>query len=202
MAHGPEHHLEEAEHVHHHAHDPFDRRVAMSMAIVAAVLACVTLLSHRAHTETLRFQTQADIHHTLASDAWSYYQAKKNRQYLNENDAGLVHALATNSANAREAADLEKAWTKRAQDYRKDAAELEEKAKGLEEKAAELEKESDHAHHRGDRYDLGELGVELALVLCSIAVLTKQRGFWYAGIAFCALGLLVAISGLLGIGLH
>ena len=47
MSHGMEEHLEHAEHAQHAAHNPFDRRVAMSMAIVAAVLACVAMLSHR-----------------------------------------------------------------------------------------------------------------------------------------------------------
>src|SRR5438445_140893 len=78
MAEGTEKHLEHAEHARHAAHDPFDRRVAMTMAIVAAVLACVTMLSHRSHNETLRlqsdslgikneaihFQSQSNIFHT------------------------------------------------------------------------------------------------------------------------------------------
>jgi hypothetical protein len=204
MSHGPEHHLEEAEHVPHLAHDPFDRRVAMTMAIVAAGLACVAMLSHRAHTETLRFQTQADIHHTKASDAWSYYQAKKNRQYMNENDANLLQMLAPDSGGKSrgEIAELRRQWTGKAADYRKDADKLEEEARGLQERARELEGESDHAHHLGNRYDLAELGVQLALVLCSLAVLTKQRGFWYAGVSLGVVGVLVAVSGFLGIGLH
>jgi hypothetical protein len=39
--------------------------------------------------------------------------------------------------------------------------------------------------------------VELALVLCSIALLTKRAGFWYVGLVSCAGGTLVAVSGLL-----
>jgi hypothetical protein len=38
MSHGTEHHLEEAEHAHHHAMDPFNARVAMTMAMIAAAL--------------------------------------------------------------------------------------------------------------------------------------------------------------------
>ena len=36
MSQGTEHHVEEAEHAAHAAHNPFDRKVALSMAIVAA----------------------------------------------------------------------------------------------------------------------------------------------------------------------
>jgi hypothetical protein len=52
MAGAPEELLNEIEELKDES-DPFDRHVAMSMAIVAALLACVTMLSHRAHTETL-----------------------------------------------------------------------------------------------------------------------------------------------------
>jgi uncharacterized protein YlxW (UPF0749 family) len=199
MSHGPEHHLEEAQHVPHLAHDPFDRRVAMTMAIVAACLACVTMVSHRAHNDTLAYQTQADIRHTLASNEWSHYQAKKNRQYLYEGLADLAEigaAPATNDTSGKRAERLEK-WRSRAGGYVKDTNELEQKANELTKEAEDLQTKSEHAHHQADRFDFGELGVELALVLCSIAVLTKQRGFWFAGIGFGVLGAVVAATGYL-----
>src|SRR5437879_2581646 len=77
MSHGPEHHIEHAEHAAHAAHDPFDTRVILSITIITALLAAVTLLSHRAHNATLRLQMEA-------SNQWNYFQAKKNRMYLYE----------------------------------------------------------------------------------------------------------------------
>ena len=47
--------------------DPFDRRVAMTMAIIAAVLACVTMLSHRAHDESLSLLAEANRLTTAAN---------------------------------------------------------------------------------------------------------------------------------------
>src|SRR6185295_3347512 len=83
MSHGPEQHIEHAEHAAHTTHDDFNKRVTMSIAIVAAVLACVTMLGHRAHNETLRLQgealqlqTQANLESTNAANKWSYYQTK------------------------------------------------------------------------------------------------------------------------------
>ena len=43
-------------------------------------------------------------------------------------------------------------------------------------------------------FDVAELAVELALVLCSIAVLTKRSGFWLAGIGSGLVGALIAVS--------
>jgi hypothetical protein len=292
MTHGTEHHLEEAEHVKHAAHDPFDKRVAMTMAIVAAALACVTMLSHRAHNQTLqlqnealreqsesqtaalndknealrlqgealrlqnealrfqadanRLQTDANIRHTQASDQWSYFQAKKNRQYLYESCAELMSVLAKDAGNPSAVERSEKlmtGWKGKAKEYRGDTKKIEEEARALEQAAAKFQAEaqakqaasqsmqleaqkklqeahakqleaqrkqedkthaqtldkSHEAHARGDRYDLSELAVEFALVLCSVAVLSKLRGFWYTGIVFGMLGVAVALSGWLNL---
>src|SRR5437899_7973243 len=84
MSHRPEHHIEHAEHAAHAAHDPFERRVTLSIAITAAVLASVTLLSHRAHNATLHLQLEANDAFSQASNEWNYFQSKKNRLYLYE----------------------------------------------------------------------------------------------------------------------
>src|SRR5256885_1786986 len=83
MSHGPEQQIEHAEHAAHAAHDRFDRPVTISIAMVAAVLACVSMLGHRAHNETLRLQgealhhqSQAGIKNTEAANKWAYYQSK------------------------------------------------------------------------------------------------------------------------------
>src|SRR5689334_19409112 len=79
---------------------PFDRRVAVTMAIVAAGLACVTMLSHGAHNESLlaqgeanRMQTQSNIFHTQASDQWNFFQAKNIRFYQMQNAIGLYESF-------------------------------------------------------------------------------------------------------------
>ncbi len=196
MPHGPEEHLEHAEHTQHASHDPFDRRVAMTMAIVAAVLACVSMLSHREHTETLRLQNEANTHHTKANDQWNYSQAKKDRGVIYDVSGKMVGALGNNSTDSKDAHILAGDWVKMGEEYQKQAKEIQDKAREEEDKAKKLEEESHRAHHRADRYDLGELGVELALVLCSLAVLTKRAPFWYSGISFGILGACVAITGL------
>jgi hypothetical protein len=197
MSHGTEEHLEHAEHAQHPVHDPFYRQVAMTMAIVAAVLACVTMLSHREHTETLRLQNEATIHHTQASDQWAYYQAKKAREYSYDASAVILEPIATKADNSKALLAKAEEWKTKAQRYEREAAAIQAEAERFTKQAEALQKESAHAHDRADRYDLGELGVELALVLCSLAVLTKRPLFWYVGIGIGVLGACVAASALL-----
>src|SRR5262249_9768139 len=188
MTHGTEHHLEHAEHVQHAAHNPFDRQVAMTMAIMAAALAGVTMFSHRAHNETLRLQAEANTYHTKASDAWNYYQAKNlnSRQY----QANLMMAMFVADQPGRESAEKKKAATRLGEkqvdkyegkgywqqqlesgfqgDKRKGSkklkggqlAELQSEAKGFQKKAHELEEESHHVHKQVRFLDIGHLGLE------------------------------------------
>jgi hypothetical protein len=196
---------EEAE----HRLDPFDRRVAMTMAIIAAVLGFVTMMSHRAHTESLslqaeanRLNTQANIHHTEASDQWGYYQAKNNRSSQIELSLELLSLLGKASGADSTSVETSRTWRDEIRKYHDDELPaLKLKAEALVKQAREFEfksqgkmAESYQAHQRGDRLDLAELAVELALVLCSIAVLTKLASFWYLGIATGLLGALVTMS--------
>jgi hypothetical protein len=201
MPHGTEHHLEEAEHSQHHAHNPFDRMVAVTMAIVAAALACVTMLSHRSHSATLQYNIQSNDNYTLAADEWSYYQAKKNRGYMYGADAEMVAVLSRDAKN-EDAARLIDKFKKRAEDYENDAKKIQNEAEWLTTKAKNLHLDSVAMHHRSNRFDLGELGVEMALVLCSVALLTKRRPFWYAGMVIGVIGFAWAMTGFLPHGDH
>ncbi len=183
MSHGTEHHLEEAHHAQHAQHDPFDKRVAISMAIVAATLACVTLLSHRAHNETISNLTEA-------SNQWGYYQSKKNREYMYEADIELLALLAKDPKMSDAPARAEKQmseWKDKGSGYKKETEEIKEKA--------EHHNHASHESHRQSNFfDGGELGTEMALIFCSIALLTKKQGCWYAGILVGVIGLGVAYS--------
>jgi Domain of unknown function (DUF4337) len=184
MSHGTEHHIEEAEHAQHAAHNPFDKRVALSMAIVAAALASVTLLSHRSHGEVL-------VKKTEESDQWNYFQAKKNRGYMYAADAELLEALAKDAPESeagKKEASLAKKWKDGAEKYEADS-------KKAEETANELKHEGHIAHDSSNFFDLGELGIELALVLCSVAMLAKRKTFWIVGIVVGVLGFTVAMCG-------
>jgi hypothetical protein len=223
MSETPDKHVEHAEHAEHAAHDPLLRKIAMSMAIIAAVLAAAAMISHRTHTETLRLTTEANINHTRAnvshtkgSDMYNYYQFKNtlSRQYqvfLMEMD--VMPVKNGSEGNLKSAQEY---LTREIQKYegtkgkegslaklKHEAEELKEEAKKSEEAAKEDEEASHHVHHAVNWIDYGHLGLELALVLCSIAVLTKQRSFWYTGIGAATLGavfVLVGVIGLLQIG--
>lgn len=223
-------HLEQAEHSQHAVHDPFDRRVAVTMAIIAALLAAVTMLSHRSHNETLQLQaeanrlvtdanihhTRANIHQTQAADEWGYYQAKNIRRHEYQSFAKLASFLAVQPGAVPQRDTAVADWTAQLTRYKEELPQHEKKARGFEaqrDQEQELAQQSEnqaqerlHASHRvhirAGRFDLGELAIELGLVLCSLAVLTNRRPFWYAGIAAALVGLVVIATVLTLPGAH
>jgi hypothetical protein len=155
--------------------------VTVTMAILAVLVAAVSLLGHRAHTEEIVLQTKA-------TDQWAYYQAKeiRRRNYELFVDEMSVFAL----QNSEEANKIKEKYQKEIERYKEEGQDIQAEAKGAEK---EVEAERRHA----DYFDLGEVLLEAALVICSITVLTRKRFFWYLGSALGLIGVGIGITGLL-----
>ena len=72
-----------------------------------------------------------------------------------------------------------------------------EQKKDIQAEAREFEAEVQRATRRADRFDLGEVFLEIALVITSITLLTDNRNYWYCGIVLAVVGAVAAGSGLL-----
>jgi uncharacterized protein DUF4337 len=155
-----------------HAKDPFDKRVAATMAILAATLAIVSVAGHIATTEELLLQQKA-------SDQWSYYQAKSIRRYESEVARDLFSAM-RNDAKSEE-------YTKNAERYRKDDEEIQKQAQ-------DLEQESHVRGHQALRLHFGEVFLEISIVLASLAILSKRPLFWYAALGGGAVGAIIGAT--------
>jgi hypothetical protein len=217
----------------------------MSIAIVAAVLACVTMLGHRSHNETLRLQgealslqTEAGIHNTKSANQWARYQSKNifnleseialdflsvipiREDKKKEFDAlvaryeGTVEhymgdktyrtskteksASASESENSAGGKREDKKAKGKLAKYEKEARDWDKKTDELVEKAKAMVEKSHLEHLRAARFDYGELALQLAVVLCSLAILTRNRSFWFIGLVSGVVGAAVAITAQFG----
>ena len=164
-----------------HGENPFLIPVSVTISILAVLVAAVTLLGHRAHTEELLLQSQA-------TDQWAYYQAKNIRLHEMQSVADMLSALAP--------ADKEKAEVLHDK-YKKEVERYEGEKDDISEKAKDLEKERDFVGRRADRFDGGEGLIEVGLVICSMTLLTKRRGYWIAGMLIGAGGVVFALTAFL-----
>ena len=169
---------ENAEHGHE---NPSLAPISVTMAILAVFVAVVSLMGHRAHTEELLFQNRA-------TDQWAYYQAKNIRRHNYEMAVDLLSMV--EFKDKAQADKVREKYQKEAERYTKEQAEIEEQAK-------DLEKESALAQRKANRFDLGEVFLEVALVISSLALLSRKRIFWFLGIVSGLVGLGVAATGFL-----
>jgi len=156
-----------------------EKKVGLTMAVIAALLASVTLIGHRLHTEEIVLQTKA-------VDGWDYYQAKDARSHMYATDAKLAQLIGPQGAET--AAE----WEKKGEDERKQAEDIR--------KANEkLDTDTEAAAHRATFYDGAEICLEVAIVLCSVTLLTGAPLFWGLSFITTALGVaLVAFGALHG----
>jgi hypothetical protein len=169
------------EHAEHGAHDSTMRSVALTMTVLAVLVAITTVLGHRTHTEAVLNQAKA-------SDTWNEYQAKKIRAYdssLISDMLGVVAVADQNGARkmAKGLADHQEKW----------AEDLKEEMK----EAQALENEVKLDEHKAKFFDLGEALLEIGLVITSVTLLTRRRAYWYFGMAFSLGGIVSAVFALL-----
>ena len=169
------------EHAEHGKENPALAPVSVTMAILAVLVAVVTLLGHRAHTEEVVLQAKS-------SDQWAYYQAKNIRRHEDE-----IFADLTSVQPSTDAAALGKLREK----YSGEAARYKDEQKEIEDKARELEAEVATERNRADRYDLAEVFLEVGLVITSITLLSGRRTFWLAGVLLGLVGIVLAATAFL-----
>jgi hypothetical protein len=169
------------EHAEHAKHDPSLAPVSLTMAVLAVMVAVVTLLGHRAHTEEVVLQAKS-------SDQWAYYQAKNIRRHEDEIFADLTSVEPTTDAATQ---------SKLRDKYSGEATRYKDEQKEIEDKAREMEAEVATERNRADRFDLAEVFLEVGLVITSITLLSGRRIFWWLGIVLGVVGIVVASSGFL-----
>jgi hypothetical protein len=155
--------------------------VSLTMAILAVLVAAISLLGHRAHTEVLLAQTRANFQK-------AELVGKATQQHADEVLIDMLSALAP--TNAAQAAVLREKLNHQVEQYAK-----EQETVSVEE--GRLEGESRHARRKANCLDVAELFCEMALVLCSITLLTRQRAYWFAGILAGGFGLVTSVGAFL-----
>ncbi len=165
---------------HHGSEDhPLILPVSITISIMAVLVAGASLLGHRAHTEGLRLETQA-------ASRWTQYQAKSVRLHEAQGFSDVVRLVAP--LNKELGVELKEKYGKEVEHYEGDKVDVSKEAKNLEE-------ERDLTVRKADRFDGGEALLEIGLVICSITLLTKRKGFWFGGLLIGTVGVALAATG-------
>jgi Domain of unknown function (DUF4337) len=167
----------------------FTRRVALTTAVYAVVLAITSLGANHVMKETLLAQQQA-------SDQWAFYQAKviREHQYRGQAlqvEAALVERGPVLRPEAR--AKYEELQKKFAEESKRYA----EEKKDVEAEARKLEHERDVGKARNPNFDVAEALVQIAIVVASVSILAQSRALYGTSLVFAGLGLALCLNGFL-----
>ena len=176
--------------------DPSNKKVALIIAVLAAVLAFSETLGKSAQTAALSYNIEA-------SNLWSFFQAKTIRMTTVRTaadglamDASELPPGPAREAREKRAADLRAAASRydSEPETREGRKELAARAKIAEEKR---EKSLAAYHH----YELASAAVQIAIVLASANVITGAAfllwgtiGLGVVGVIFAAIGLFAPAS--------
>ncbi len=160
-----------------------ERIVGLIIAAIAVVLAIVTHLGNETNNEKI-------LAHVDASDQFAFYQAKKERHAQLELQVDNLH-LQFDKLSPEAQAQGAKLLT----GYEAQMKHLEDDGKEIKEKGDELLAESRRLQAKGTFIELGEIALQISIVLCSITILTEQNLFVRMGVISAILGALTAIWG-------
>jgi hypothetical protein len=152
--------------------------ISLAISVLAVLVAMVTVLGHRSHTEAVLMQSRA-------GDQWNYYDAKKIREDNLSLDLEMLQLQPMVDSKATEA---------KLEEYRAQLAKWNMELPKEEEKARDLEREVARAEAQAARFDLGEALLQISVVLSSITLFTRRRSYFFGGLLLGAAGLVVAAS--------
>lgn len=164
----------------------FSRRVALTTAVYAVVLAIASLGGNNAMKEMLLAQQEA-------SNQWAYYQSKVIREHLNRGNKLLMETqLAEPSAvKGPERAKFEQL----ARTFADEEKRMNADKKDIEPKAKAAEAARDRNQARDPYFDYAEVLLQISIVCASISILSTSRPmFWFSSV-LASCGLLLTING-------
>lgn len=170
-------HAEHAEHAAHEA-DPFIGRVSITIAILAVLAATAGSLETVEAGGAITSSSEAVLKQDQATDDWGFYEAKSIKKNL--------YAIAADQGGAK------------AEDYKKTSEKNAKEEEGIQEKAKDAEKERDallavSRRHENRHHWLTASAtlLEVAIAICTVAIITRRRWFWYGSILLGAVGLAI-----------
>ena len=157
--------------------------VSLIISVLAVLVAMVTVMGHREHTEAVLAQARA-------SDRWNEYQARRIRQA----SVGLaVDAFTLQAGSGQPSPKL----AAKLEEYKERQAKSQEQLNEDSGEAHKLEAEVTIAERKAARFDLGEALLQIGVVLASVTLLTRLWRYVIVALALGISGLLAALSAFL-----
>lgn len=169
------------------ANDPFEKRVAVTIACLAVALAVIGNKGDNAKTDAI-------IRTNEAANKWGHYQAKSIKGNIAVAERELLTLLApAPNADAEAARKHDQLRAKVEERIATKTDEYEKEMPGLMKEAEDLQKDAERGSKINDRCDQASLALQIAIVIASVAILSRMRAFWIISIVLGVIGAVVGV---------
>ncbi len=149
--------------------------LALSTAFMAVLAAVAGLLAGHHANEAL-------IERVKASDQWNFYQSKNLKEEIAVNSDRILHALSTRPVTEDNTQTIAR--------YEKEKVEIK--------KTAEEAEESSEWHlNKHVPLATAVTAFQIAIAISAIAILTKKKRLWYAGLLLTLGGIVFLLLGII-----
>jgi hypothetical protein len=142
---------------HADASQPFQKRVAVAIAVYTVILAIANMLTNQARTEAI-------LSSNRAADQWAYYQAKGTKQNLVRLEKNILGRVENGGLHDDDMVRLDKEIAR----YEKEKEEIKRQSMVL----GAAEDENEHKEHF---YEYAATLAELGIIIASVALLLTSK---------------------------
>lgn len=153
--------------------------LALSTALMAVLAAVAGLLAGHHANEAL-------VERVKASDAWNFYQSKSLKQEIAVTTGKVLQAVAPAHPGAAGAASLA---------TNPDIARYDKEKEDIKKQAEEHERLSEAHMNKHVPLSGAVTAFQIAIAISAIAILTRRKTLWFAGLALTAAGIIFFLIG-------
>jgi hypothetical protein len=164
----------------HHAESKEHKKVGIIIAVIAVVMTVLAALATNEANHMIVKEIQS-------SNGFAWYQAKRQRTYMNDLELKRIEVALNGNPTESQRKLLETSATR----LKEKNSEYEKENDEIRSKAEADKQDADSAAHRHHGYEYGEIVLHIAIVLCSLMLLTESKLFLRLGLAATLVGVLL-----------
>ena len=167
---------------HPHPDNPEHKRIGVFIAVIAVIMAVVGAFAKQEANEMI-------VKEVKASNGFAWYQSKRQRSYSNELELKRIDFELAGQVTDAQRKILEGNRAK----FQAKNAEYESENKQILESAQADGVAAQAAAHRHHLFEYAEIALHIAIVLCSLVLLTNRRFFFHIGVVATVVGIGLAV---------
>lgn len=165
----------------------FTKVVAFTVALYAVALAICALGGNNTGKDVMLNQMQS-------SNQWAYYQAKAQRERMYLIETQLL-ALQIEIDGPGVSSDTKERMEKTLAEFKAEHERYGTEKKEIEDDAKRLEANRDNGLTRDPYFDLGEVLLQIAIVVASVAMLSNSKAAYAFSLAIAIVGVVFTVNG-------